>query len=135
MAEQYAQRLHAPVAVLHKRRESDTETSVTHLVGDVRDRPCLLIDDMISTGGTMETSIRALLDAGARPEMTLAATHGLLLDSARDGLDQACVREVLVTDTVRVAPDWPKLRIVSVAQLLGGALRRLVADHSLGDLF
>jgi ribose-phosphate pyrophosphokinase len=136
MAEEYARRLRAPVAVLHKRRESGSQTSVTHLVGDVRDRPCLIVDDMISTGGTIAGSVQALLGAGALPEILVAATHGLLLDGAREQLDQASVREVMVTDSVAQARrSWPKLRVVSVAPLLGGALRRFIANHSLGDLF
>lgn len=71
LATAYANRLGAPVAVLHKRRESGSETRVTHLVGDVRDRPCLIVDDMIATGGTIMESVAALLEAGARPEITV----------------------------------------------------------------
>src|SRR4051812_31901578 len=83
MATEFAHRLKTAVVVLHKRRESGTETKVTHLVGDVRGRACLIIDDMISTGGTIAESIEVLLGAGARPEIVVAATHGLLLDGAR----------------------------------------------------
>ena len=91
---------------------------------------------MISTGGTIASSVHALLDAGVRKEITVAATHGLLLEGAREQLDQAGVREVVVTNTVAVAiQDWSKLHVVSVAPLLAGAVRRFVADRSLGDLF
>jgi ribose-phosphate pyrophosphokinase len=132
----YTRRLGAPVAVLHKRRESGTATTVTHLVGEVRDRACLIVDDMVSTGGTIAESVDALLDAGARPEMTVAATHGLLLDGARAKLDQPAIREVVVTDTAPVSEtDWPRLRVVSVAPLLAAALERFLADGSSGDLF
>ncbi|MGH9883574.1 MAG: ribose-phosphate diphosphokinase, partial [Pyrinomonadaceae bacterium] len=99
MATEFAHRLNTSVVVLHKRRESGTETKVTHLVGEVRGRACLIIDDMISTGGTMAESIEALLNAGACPEITIAATHGLLLDGAREHLSHESVREVFVTDT------------------------------------
>ena len=67
MATDYAHRLGSPVAVLHKKRTSGTETDVTHVVGDVRGRPCLIIDDMISTGGTIARAVEALLAAGALP--------------------------------------------------------------------
>jgi ribose-phosphate pyrophosphokinase len=70
------------------------------VVGDVNDRACLIIDDMISTGGTMAESIEALLSAGARPEITIAATHGLFLEAARTNLSHGSVREIFVTDTV-----------------------------------
>ena len=135
MATEFAHRLKTSVVVLHKRRESGTETKVTHLVGDVRDRPCLIIDDMISTGGTMAESIEALLKAGARPEITIAATHGLLLDGARENLSHKSVREVFVTDTVPVTnKDWPLLRVASVAPLIAAAIRRFLTDGSLSDL-
>jgi ribose-phosphate pyrophosphokinase len=91
---------------------------------------------MISTGGTVADSVRALLAAGARPEITVAATHGLWLLSARAKLEHPAVREVLVTDTVCVAEkDWPQLRVISIAPLIAGALERFLADDSIGDLY
>ena len=132
MATEYARLLGAPVAVLHKERASGVETRITRLVGDVRDRPCLIIDDMISTGGTIAESVEALLDAGARPEFIVAATHGLLLAGAREKLARAVTREILVTDTVALpAHDWPQLRVVSVAPLIASALRRYLSDGPL----
>ena len=83
----------APVAVLHKRRTSGTETVVTHVVGDVRGRPCLIIDDMISTGGTIARAVEALLAAGARPEIVVAASHGLFVGEARARLSHEAIRE------------------------------------------
>jgi ribose-phosphate pyrophosphokinase len=136
LASRYAHRLKTSVVVLHKQRESGTEIKITHLVGDVRDRPCLIVDDMISTGGTIAEAIEALLESGARPEITVAATHGLLLAGAREKLSHEAVRELLVTDTVPVAMDgWPQLRVISVAPLLARALKRLMADGSLSDLY
>jgi ribose-phosphate pyrophosphokinase len=135
-ATHYAQCLGAPVIVLHKRRESGAKTEVTHVVGDVSSRACLIVDDMISTGGTVAESIRALLRADARPEVIVAATHGLLLLGARDKLDHPAVREIFVTDTVRVAEqDWPQLRVISIASLIAGAVERFLADGSIGDLY
>jgi ribose-phosphate pyrophosphokinase len=136
MATQYAQRLGASVAVLHKQRESGTRTKVTHLVGDVRDRPCLIIDDMISTGGTIAEAVEALLKAGARPEITVAATHGVFVEGCRDKLSHKAVREVLVTDTVSVAAkDWPQLKVVSIAPVIAAAIQRFAADGSLRELY
>ena len=135
MATEYANRLKTGVVVLHKRRESGTETRVTRVVGDVRGRPCLIVDDMISTGGTTAESVCALIEAGARPEITVAATHGLLVEGAREHLAHGAVREVLVTDTVRREGEgWPDLRVVSVAPLIASAIRRVLADESLSDL-
>jgi ribose-phosphate pyrophosphokinase len=135
LATEYAARLDLPLAVLHKRRESGTETHVTHLVGEVEGRHCLIIDDMISTGGTLVESVGALREAGAAG-FTVAATHGLLLRNALDRLADAGVERVFVTDTVTPRDD-PRgiLRIVSIAPLLGSAVRHLVQDESLQELF
>jgi ribose-phosphate pyrophosphokinase len=136
MATDYAHRLKGTVAVLHKRRESGTGTQVTHLVGDVCEKPCLIVDDMISTGGTLASGIEALLKAGARPELTIAATHGLLLPGARQKLAHEAVKNILITDTVAGAPkDWPYLQVISIAPVIAGALKRLLEHRSLGDLY
>jgi ribose-phosphate pyrophosphokinase len=136
MATQYAQRLDCSVVILHKQRKSGSETEVTQIVGDVRDRPCLIIDDMISTGGTLIRSIEALLQAGARPEITIAATHGLFIAGARDKLSHESVKAILVTDTVS-PPDspWPQLQVVSIAPVVAAVLQRFQADSSISDLF
>jgi ribose-phosphate pyrophosphokinase len=136
MASEYAHRLNGRVAVLHKRRESGTGTHVTHLVGDVAGKTCLIVDDMISTGGTLASAVESLLKAGARPELTIAATHGLLVAGARQKIAQEAVKKILITDTVAGAPkDWPPLHIISIAPLIAGALKRLVEHRSLGDLY
>jgi ribose-phosphate pyrophosphokinase len=129
MATAFAQQLKMPVVVLHKRRESGTETAVTHLVGDVRGKACLIIDDMISTGGTIAESVNALLDAGAKPGITVAATHGLFTSHARERLERESVGEIYVTDTVAVDErNWQKLRMVSIAPLIAGAIRQFLGD-------
>ena len=136
LATQYALRLGAPVVVLHKQRESATKTEVTHVVGDVRGRPCLIVDDIISTGGTLATAVEALLAAGALPEFAVAATHGLLVDCARENLSRASIREVYVSNTVSMAgKEWPELHVVSVAPLLAATVQRFMADGSLSELF
>jgi ribose-phosphate pyrophosphokinase len=133
LATLYAQCLGAPVVVLHKRRDSATDTHVTHVVGDVADRPCLVVDDIISTGGTIATAIAALLDAGARSDIVVAATHALLLPGADAKLHHPAVREVVVSDTVCVTAEG--VRVVSIAPLIAAALERFLLDGSLGDLY
>jgi ribose-phosphate pyrophosphokinase len=133
LATDYGERLAMPLAVLHKRRESGQATHVTHLVGDVRGKTCLVIDDMISTGGTLVESVSALREAGAE-RFFVAATHGLLLNEAPRRLAEAGVEGVYVTDTV-APPAADGLRVVSVAPLLGAAVRRLALDRSLEALF
>jgi ribose-phosphate pyrophosphokinase len=135
MATDYAHRLACPVAILHKRRTSGTETVVTQVVGDVHDRPCLIIDDMISTGGTIARAVEALLAAGACPEIIVAASHGLFVGEARAMLSHDVIQEVFVTDSVAADRSWPRLRVVPLAPLIASAISRLHACGTLGDLF
>lgn len=134
LATEYAHLLDRPLAVVHKERTGGATTRVTHLVGEVRDRPCIVIDDMISTGGTLVETLAALRDAGARPESRVAATHGLLLDGAARRLAGSGAREILVTDSVPVPDPAPPLRRVSIAPLLARAIRQFAADGSLSAL-
>lgn len=121
----FARLLGAHVGVVHKERVSGMETHAVKVVGDVRGKACLIIDDMISTGGTVVSAIAALLAAGARPEIFVAATHGLLLGGAVPKLEQPAVCEVFVTDTIAITQQWPRLRVVSVAPLLAETIRRI----------
>lgn len=128
-ATEFAAALGADVAVLQKRRMSGTETEVTNIVGDVRGRACLIMDDMISTGGTIAKSAEALEGAGARPHFVVAATHGLLVGEARRNLARESIKEVLVTDTVPAGPGGcDRLSVVSAAPLVGRAVRKVVEE-------
>jgi ribose-phosphate pyrophosphokinase len=125
LAAHYARCLGAPVVVLHKRRSGVQDVEVTHVVGEVAGKPCLVIDDIVSTAATLAEAVRALLEKGARPGVTVAATHGLFVDGARERLDALPIREIVVSDTVEQR--WDKVRTVSVAPLLAGAIRRFVS--------
>jgi ribose-phosphate pyrophosphokinase len=130
MATEYAAHLRTAAVVLHKVRESGNQTHVLRVVGDVRDRVCLVIDDMISTGGTLADSVRALIDAGARAPLFIAATHALLLPGSNAKLTAHGFARLFVTDTVKPAePVWPDLHMVSVARLLADAIRRVMSDR------
>jgi ribose-phosphate pyrophosphokinase len=142
VATEYAQCLGLAVIILHKRRESGSETKVTRVIGDASDRACLIVDDMITTGDTVAQSIKALLGAGARPEFIVAATHGLFGAGARETLDRANVRDVFVTDTVSQsfgqgaatppigAERWEKLHVVSIAPVIAETLSGLLTGNS-----
>ena len=128
LAAHYARCLGAPVVLLHKRRGSGDKVEVTHVVGNVAGKACLIIDDIISTAATVAQSVKALLEKGALPGIVLAATHGLFVDGARERLDSLPIREIVVTDTVEAQETgWDKLRVVSTAPLLAAALRRFVS--------
>ena len=133
-ATELGQRLGLPVAVCHKRRLSGTDVRITDVTGDVRGRACVIVDDMITTGGTIAEAVRALLAVGARPDFTVAATHGVFVSGAYARLAEAGVHAVLVTDTIALSErEWPPLRVVSVAPLIAAALRRLLGAESSAD--
>ena len=126
LAERYAARLAQPVAIVHKTRLSGTEVSVRGVVGDVRGRMPIVIDDMISTGGTVAAAIGAVLDGGAVPDLTVAATHALLVGPAGERLTRLPIRRLVATDSLSLAtPVGLPLERVSVAPLLADAVARL----------
>jgi ribose-phosphate pyrophosphokinase len=135
LAERYARAFDRSVAIVHKTRLTGRDVAVRSLVGDVRDRAPLVVDDMISTGGTIEAAVRAVLAAGAVPEVTIAASHGLFVGPAAERLRGLPIRRFLVTDSVPIPGELPlTLEVVGVAPLLAEAITALHADQSLSHL-
>ena len=136
LAEHYASLLRRPVAVVRKTRVSGVAVRSEEIAGDVADRPAVIVDDMISTGATIEAAAGVLLAHGGAPDVVVAATHGLLVGTAAGRLGRLPVRCVLTTDSV--ARDQgvpvPALRVESVAPLLADAIGRLHHNQPLGDL-
>jgi ribose-phosphate pyrophosphokinase len=132
LATEYGRRLDLPVAVCRKRRVDGATVEVSQVIGDVAARPCLIVDDMITTGNTVVEAVRALRAAGADRAVTVAATHGVLAAGAADLLFDAGVASVVVTDSVPLAADSARrgVRAVAVAPLLAAALRRLRSDRA-----
>lgn len=125
LATRYADELHTTAAVVHKRRLSGRESRPLQVIGDVRDRPCLIVDDMITTGGTIAGCIDALLDNGARAEILVVATHGLFVAGAEDRLHHPAIRRLWVTDTLPQRQATTTQGVIPVAPLIADALRRL----------
>ena len=135
LAERYARMLHMPIAVVNKTRVSGEEVEAKGIVGDVRGRPILIVDDMITTGGTIAAAVNLVKAAGATSEVTVAASHGLFVGPAQERLRVLGVKRFIVTDSVALAADLRlPVKVVSVAPLLAEALRRLHGNQSLSDL-
>ncbi len=135
LADRYARLLDLPVAIVHKTRVSGREVSVHGVSGNVEGRQPLIVDDMISTGGTIEAASRALAAAGSLPAAAVAATHGLFVSGAEERLAAVGARRVIVTDSVAPPPGLRlKLEVVSVAPMLARAIQHLHEDRSLADL-
>ena len=126
-AERCARALGLPLAVVHKERRSAREVAVHRLVGEVAGRRPLLVDDLVSTGGTLAAATQALLHAGCDPDVTVVATHALLAGDAAARLAAAGVRRLVTTDSVALPPQLPlPAQVVGLAPLLAGALRPLL---------
>ncbi len=138
VANMYADRLEADLAIIDKRRVSGLRVASRNVIGDVSDRTVLMVDDMISTGGTMCEAAAVVTDQGAT-DVICAATHALFVGPAVDRLQEAPISRIIVTDTVpdgqRCRPLTHKLVRLSVATLLGKAVHRIHHDMSVSELF
>jgi len=136
MARGFAKRLDASIAIIDKRRPSANIAEVVNVVGDVTDRDCLLVDDMIDTAGTMTEASHALARLGAR-SVYACATHALLSGPAVDRLSASPIKEVAVTNTMLIPEErrFETLKILSVAELLAKAIHFTHSSQSVSSLF
>lgn len=135
LAERYGSLIQMPVAIVHKTRLSGEEVAVRAISGEVKGRSVLIVDDMISTGGTVEAAIEALITAGCAPDFLVIASHALFVGHAVERFRRLAVRRFFVTDSVPVPTDASlPTQMVSLAPLLAEAIRRLHNNRSLGDL-
>jgi len=135
LAERYARQLDAPVAVVHKLRVSAVEVRVRGVVGTVRGRTPVVVDDMISTGSTIEAAVQALVAAGSSSEVLVVASHALLVGKAVERLAPLSIRSLVATDSVASPANLPlPLHTTSLAPLLAEAIARLHRDESLAEL-
>ena len=139
VAERWANQLGgAPLAFVHKTRDvtRPNESVANRVVGDVEGRSCVLVDDMIDTGGTIAKAVQVLLDSGAK-DVIVAATHGVLSGPAVDRLSSCGAREVVVTDTLPIPAGkrFEQLTVLPIAPLLARAIKAVFDDGSVASLF
>jgi ribose-phosphate pyrophosphokinase len=143
MARAYAKRLDAGLAIVDKRRASPEATEVMHILGEVKGKVCLLVDDLIATGSSILEAARALKRAGARAVYG-AVTHAVLSGGATQRIRGSPLQELIVADTIPLAQDRPrrlasggagKITVLSVASLFGEAIRRIHYEQSISSLF
>lgn len=137
VAKKLADRIGAQLAILHKVRTEHHKAEVSHLVGDVSGKTVIITDDMIDTAGTATSGVETLRAAGCNPDIYMIATHGLLSDPAVERFKKAKLKEVVVTDTLPIPKEkqFPGLKILSTAELLGEAIRRNYENKSISSLF
>ncbi|MDY6968974.1 MAG: ribose-phosphate pyrophosphokinase [Spirochaetota bacterium] len=135
-ARYFAKKLNVNLAIIDKRREHANISEVMNVIGDVNGKNCILIDDMIDTGGSISGAARALKEQGAE-HVYCYATHGILSGNAYEKLQNAPFEEILLTDTIPIdkTKQLPNINILSVAKLFGEAIRRIHNGESVSSLF
>jgi ribose-phosphate pyrophosphokinase len=138
VADIWADRLGTPLAIVHKRRDPDkpNQVQVNEIVGAVSGRDCILVDDMIDTGGTILAAAKALKANGAR-KVIVAATHGVFSNPAVERLSDPVIDSVVVTNTLPITPDkeFATLTVLSIAPLIAKAIAAVFYDDSVNSLF
>ena len=134
MAWGYTKRLDAYLAVVEKRRVSGEEVEVGFVIGDVKDKNVVIVDDIISTGGSVAKAAALLKEKGAKKVLVMA-THAVFCGRAVEKLRDAPLDEIVVTDTIPVTAPIERLRVLSVAELLGEAVHRIHTNKSVSTLF
>jgi len=135
-ARAFAKRLGTSLAIMDKRRTAPNEAKIMHVIGDVRGRDVILLDDIIDTAGTITQAAQALREEGAR-RILASCTHAVLSGRAIERLEQSEIEEVVVTNTIPLREEQvcKKVTVLSVAPLLGEAIRRIHTETSVSSLF
>jgi len=135
-ARAYANRLSASLAVIDKRRLAANKAEVVNVVGRVRGKQILIVDDMIDTGGTLMAAVDVLRKKGAQ-EIYASGTHPVLSGNAYEMIESSSLKELVVTDTIPLRREKvrTKIKVLSVASLLGEAIRRIHENKSVSSLF
>jgi len=136
-ARAYSKRLDASLAIIDKRRPAPNVAEVVNIIGDVEDRDAIIVDDLVDTAGTLCAAAEGLTKKGARA-VYACITHGLLSGPAIERIGKSAIKELIITDSIPPRPDVlasPKVRVLSVAQLLSDAVLRIHQGDSLSSLF
>jgi ribose-phosphate pyrophosphokinase len=135
-ARDLAERLHAPIAIVDKRRPAPNVAEVMNVIGKVKGRTVIMMDDIIDTAGTIALSSQALLDYGVK-DVHVCCTHGVLSGPAIARLKDAPIKEVVITNTIPLPPEKKidKIKVLSVAPIFGEAIIRIYEDLSVSELF
>jgi ribose-phosphate pyrophosphokinase len=132
-----AKRIDAPLAIVDKRRERPGESEVANVIGNVEGGTCILVDDIVDSGGTLVNAADALLEKGAK-EVYGYITHGVLSGGAIARVANSRLKELVITDSImptKAVNETQNIRVLSIAKLIGEAINRTAAEESVSSLF
>lgn len=135
-ARKFADNLHAPIAIIDKRRPKANVSEIMNIIGDIEGKRCILIDDMIDTAGTIANAANALIDLGAK-NVYACCTHGVLSGPAIDRINNSAIEELVMLNTISLSEDieTTKIKSISVAPLFAEAIKRIYDDQPISKLF
>ena len=135
-ARKFADRLHAPIAIIDKRRPKANVSEIMNIIGDIKGKRCILIDDMIDTAGTIANAANALKDLGAK-NVYACCTHGVLSGPAFERINNSAIEELIMLNTIKLPEegDLSKFKSLSVAPLFAEAIKRIYDDEPISKLF
>ena len=137
-ARAFAQKLGMPLAIVDKRRQKANSCEVMNVIGDVRDKDCILFDDMVDTAGSLCGAAKAIKEIGGAKEVYACATHGVLSGPAIERIQESCIQELLLLDTIPYPSDkapCERIRYISTASVFAEAIRRIYEEVSISNLF
>jgi len=131
----FASKIGAELAILDKERPGQQVAEIGYVIGDVRGKTAVIVDDMIDTAGTLAAAARTVLEEGAT-SVYAAATHGVFSGDAFENLAESGLKEIVVTDTIPIPPEHPEnIRVLPCAELLTDSIRRIFTDDSVSEVF
>ena len=136
-ARAFAKRLHASLAIIDKRRDEDQKVKAMHIIGEVEGKAAIILDDMVDTGGTLTEAAKALAENGAL-SINACCTHAVLSGNAIERIEESAIENLIVTDSIPLQPETKgckKIKVLTVANLLGEAIKRSHLNDSVSSLF
>jgi ribose-phosphate pyrophosphokinase len=135
-ARKFADRIHAPIAIIDKRRPKPNVSEIMHVIGDIKDKTCILIDDMIDTAGTITNGANALVKMGAK-DVYACCTHAVLSGPAIERINESVIKKLIMLNTIDLpeSKNSDKFKILSVAPVFAEAIRRIYEEISVSKLF
>ena len=133
-ARAFAKHLDADLAIVDKRRPRPNEAAIMNLIGDVKGKSAIILDDLVDTAGTLTKVANAIKDKGAS-QVIAAASHGVLSGDAIKRIDDSALKELIITDSIPLRGKSPKLKVLTIAPLLAEAIKRIYNDESVSALF